>query len=89
MTSEYEPKVSNEGDEPQVLARGVNHFFGTGDNRKQGLFDNNLTLMPGEIVIMTGPSGSGKTTLLTLIGALRTLQEGSLQVMDKELRGLQ
>ena len=44
--------------------------------------------MPGEIVIMTGPSGSGKTTLLTLIGALRTLQEGSIRIYGRELMGL-
>jgi len=39
-------------------------------------------------VVMTGPSGSGKTTLLTLVGALRTLQEGSVKVLDRELNGL-
>ena len=52
------------------------------------LFDNNLEVMPGEIVIMTGPSGSGKTTLLTLIGALRTVQEGILEVVGRPLNGL-
>lgn len=53
------------------------------------MLDNiDLDLSPGEIVIMTGPSGSGKTTLLTLIGALRTLQEGSLRIMGQELNGL-
>src|SRR5581483_7689137 len=31
---------------------------------------------------------SGKTTLLTLIGALRTIQEGSLHVLGRELSGL-
>ena len=36
---------------------------------------------------MTGPSGSGKTTLLTLIGGLRTVQEGSLEVLGHQLRG--
>jgi putative ABC transport system ATP-binding protein len=41
--------------------------------------------MPGEILIMTGPSGSGKTTLLTLIGGLRTFQEGSLQFLEEEM----
>ena len=51
------------------------------------LFDNNLEVAPGEIVIMTGPSGSGKTTLLTLIGTLRTVQEGSVNVLGNELRG--
>lgn len=71
-----------------VRVRSVNHWFGQGELRKQALFDNCLTLTRGEIVIMTGPSGSGKTTLLTLIGALRTVQEGSLEVMGKELCGL-
>jgi putative ABC transport system ATP-binding protein len=71
-----------------VRIRGVNHYFGVGENRKQVLFYNDLALRRGEIVIMTGPSGSGKTTLLTLIGGLRSLQEGSLTVMDRELAGL-
>ncbi len=64
--------------------RGVHHFFGTGDTRTQVLFDNTLEVMPGELVIMSGPSGSGKTTLLTLIGGLRTLQEGEIEVWDAE-----
>jgi len=74
--------------EPAVCVREVNYSFGQGEGRKQVLFNNNLTLYPGEIIIMTGPSGSGKTTLLTLIGALRGLQEGSLTVFGQELRGL-
>ncbi len=36
---------------------------------------------PGEVVLRTGPSGCGKTTLLTLVGALRSLQHGELQVL--------
>jgi putative ABC transport system ATP-binding protein len=34
---------------------------------------------------MTGPSGSGKTTLLSLIGGLRSVQEGSLKFLGQEL----
>jgi putative ABC transport system ATP-binding protein len=60
----------------------VQHVFSAGEAQKQVLYDINLEVMPGEIVIMTGPSGSGKTTLLTLIGALRTVQAGSLQVLS-------
>lgn len=71
-----------------VKIRNLNYFFGVGDLRKQVLFDINLDLPRGQIVIMTGPSGSGKTTLLTLIGALRTASQGSLQVLDRELVGL-
>lgn len=73
---------------PAVQIRGLNYHFGQGDLRKQVLFDINLDLPPGQIVIMTGPSGSGKTTLLTLIGALRTAYEGNLQVLGQELVGL-
>ncbi|MBE9099356.1 DevA family ABC transporter ATP-binding protein [filamentous cyanobacterium LEGE 07170] len=71
-----------------VRIRDLNFFFGQGDLRKQVLYDINLDLPYGQIVIMTGPSGSGKTTLLTLIGALRTVREGSLSVLDQEIVGL-
>ncbi len=73
---------------PAIDIQGVSHFYGEGEGRKQVLFENNLTIYPGEIVIMTGPSGSGKTTLLTLIGALRSLQQGSLKVLGREMQGL-
>ncbi|MEM1309075.1 MAG: ATP-binding cassette domain-containing protein [Cyanobacteria bacterium P01_H01_bin.153] len=71
-----------------VRIRNLNYFFGLGDLTKQVLFDVNLDLPRGQIVIMTGPSGSGKTTLLTLIGALRSTRDGSLQVLDQEIVGL-
>ncbi|MDJ0723556.1 MAG: DevA family ABC transporter ATP-binding protein [Prochloraceae cyanobacterium] len=70
-----------------IVIRNLSHFFGEGILRKQILFNINLTLKSGEIVIMKGPSGSGKTTLLTLIGALRSPQSGSLQVLGQELVG--
>ena len=70
-----------------IRVRAVQHYFGEGELRKQVLFDNQLDVAPGEIVIMTGPSGSGKTTLLTLIGTLRSVQEGSLEMLGRELRG--
>jgi putative ABC transport system ATP-binding protein len=71
--------------QPVLRIAGVNHYFGEGDTRTQVLFDNNLEVMPGELVIMSGPSGSGKTTLLTLIGGLRTLQSGEIEVWDCDL----
>ena len=71
--------------EPLIRVRGVNHYFGTGPLRKQILFDVSAEILPGEIVINTGPSGSGKTTLLTLVGALRSVQEGSLTTLGHEL----
>lgn len=71
---------------PAICARHLNQYFGQGELRKQVLFDINLEIYPGEIVILTGPSGSGKTTLLTLMGGLRSVQEGSLLVLGQEMR---
>jgi putative ABC transport system ATP-binding protein len=73
--------------DPVVKVRNVNHYYGKGSLRKQILFDISLDIHPGEIVIMSGPSGSGKTTLLSLIGGLRSVQEGSLQILSNELNG--
>ncbi|MEB3358416.1 MAG: DevA family ABC transporter ATP-binding protein [Synechococcales bacterium] len=72
---------------PLVSIRNLNHYFGRGALRRQVLSDINLAIQAGEIVILSGPSGSGKTTLLTLIGGLRSPQEGSLAVLGQELRG--
>ncbi len=69
--------------EPTVAVRNLNHAFGQGMLRKPVLNDVNLDIYPGEIVILTGPSGSGKTTLLSLIGGLRSVQEGNLKVLGK------
>ncbi len=74
--------------EDLVIADGVAHQFGTGETRTQILFDITLSIPPGQLVIMTGPSGSGKTTLLTLLGALRSGQEGVLRVLGRDVIGL-
>jgi putative ABC transport system ATP-binding protein len=73
---------------PVIAIRGLNHYFGYGDLRKQVLYNIDLEIQAGEVVIMTGPSGSGKTTLLSLLGGLRSVQEGSLQLLGQEMRGI-
>jgi putative ABC transport system ATP-binding protein len=73
--------------EPVIAIKNLNHYYGRGALKRQILFDINLEIYPGEIVIMTGPSGSGKTTLLSLIGGLRSVQEGSLKFLGTELIG--
>jgi putative ABC transport system ATP-binding protein len=73
--------------QPAISIHNLDHYFGRGQLRKQVLFDINLEINVGEIVIMTGPSGSGKTTLLTLVGGLRSVQSGSLHVLGQELYG--
>jgi putative ABC transport system ATP-binding protein len=72
---------------PIIQVTNLNHAYGKGSLKKPVLNDINLEINSGEIVILTGPSGSGKTTLLSLIGALRSMQEGSLQILSQELQG--
>lgn len=68
-----------------ILVEGLNHSYGKGELKKQILFDVGVEIQEGEIVIVTGPSGSGKTTMLTLVGALRSAQEGSVKILGEEL----
>jgi putative ABC transport system ATP-binding protein len=76
------------GAPPAVRVDRLDHFFGEGEFRNQVLFDITLDIPPGQLVVVTGPSGSGKTTLLTLVGALRSVQSGDVQVLDHRLAGL-
>ncbi|MBE9006340.1 DevA family ABC transporter ATP-binding protein [Fortiea sp. LEGE XX443] len=68
-----------------VNIHNLNQYLGKQQLKTQILFDINIVIKSGEILIMTGPSGSGKTTLLTLIGGLRSVQEGSLKFLNQEL----
>ena len=83
----HQPSTLNISSESVISIAHLNHYFGRGELRKQVLFDLTLNIYAGEVVILTGPSGSGKTTLLTLIGGLRSAQEGSLKVLSQEIRG--
>ena len=70
-----------------IALRDLSHWYGAGSMRRQVLQGVNLTVAAGEVVLLTGPSGCGKTTLLTLVGALRQVQEGSVEVLGQQLAG--
>jgi len=74
--------------EPVVRIEELNHFYGHGASRSQVLFDNRIEIGPGQLVVMTGPSGAGKTTLLTVVGALRSVQAGRVEVLGHDLAKL-
>jgi putative ABC transport system ATP-binding protein len=68
-----------------ITVEHLDHAFEEAGTAKPVLRDINLSVNPGEIVILTGPSGSGKTTLLTMLGGLRAAQSGSLRILGAEL----
>lgn len=70
-----------------IESRGLCHSYGEGSLRSQILHELDFHVRAGDITLLVGPSGSGKSTLLTLIGALRSVESGSLQVLGAELNG--
>ncbi|MEO0680391.1 MAG: amino acid ABC transporter ATP-binding protein [Pseudomonadota bacterium] len=68
---------------PAVEMRGVGKRFG-GFQALRGI---DLTLAPGEKVVVCGPSGSGKSTLARCIVRLETHDEGVIRVEGRELSG--
>ena len=70
-----------------VVVDKLSHAFGQGEMRREVLQNISFSIEPGEVVLLTGPSGCGKTTLLTLIGALRTVQQGEVSVLGESLHG--
>ena len=72
---------------PVIETQGLTHSFGSGELRTRILHGLDFQVNAGEITLLVGPSGSGKSTLLTLIGALRSVEDGSLKVLGEELHG--
>src|SRR5262249_4873753 len=73
---------------PVVEAIDVHHHYGEGPQRADVLFDINMQVREGEIVVVTGPSGSGKTTLLTILGTMRRPSEGKLRLLGTDITGV-
>ena len=76
-----------EFDSAPIELKGLNHWFGEGEARKQAIFDVSLTIKRGSLTVLMGPSGSGKTTVLTLMGCLRDVQDGDVKLLDNQLNG--
>ena len=55
---------------------------------RQVLYDINLDVRAGEIMVIMGGSGSGKTTLLRHLVGLMPPQPGKVKLLDKDLGSL-
>ena len=70
-----------------ISAQDLRHSYGEGTLKTEILHGLDFQINAGEVTLLVGPSGSGKSTLLTLVGALRSVQTGSLKVLGTELNG--
>ncbi|KII32121.1 glutamine ABC transporter ATP-binding protein [Pseudomonas fluorescens] len=61
--------------------KGFNKFFG----EHQVLKDIDLSVKPGEVIVILGPSGCGKSTLLRCLNGLEVAHGGSLKFIGREL----
>lgn len=59
--------------------------FGKGDTETKVLKDIDITIEPGEFVILSGASGSGKSTLLSILGGLLSQTKGEINYQGKPL----
>jgi general L-amino acid transport system ATP-binding protein len=61
---------------PAIDIRAVSKWFGA----FKALDALDLTVAPGERLVICGPSGSGKSTLIRTINALESFEEGEIRV---------
>jgi len=68
---------------PVIEFKGVGKWFG----RLHVLRDIDLSVAPGEVVVVCGPSGSGKSTLIRCVNALERVQQGEVLVLGESITG--
>ena len=67
---------------------GVSKLYGDGDSQITALADADLSIYPGEILLIEGPSGSGKTTLISILGLLLRPTSGDVFVRGERVSAL-
>jgi len=68
----------------EVRLEGLSRHYGT----VVALDHLDLTLAPGELIVLLGPSGCGKTTTLRLLAGLEDADTGRITVGGRDITGL-
>jgi multiple sugar transport system ATP-binding protein len=63
----------------------VQKVYGDGT---QAVFDLNLTVQDGELMVLVGPSGCGKTTALRMVAGLEEITDGEVRIGDRIVNDL-
>ena len=58
------------------------------DNNVQAVFDFNLDVKDGELIVLVGPSGCGKSTTLRMVAGLEDISGGKLIIDGKDVTAM-
>jgi putative ABC transport system ATP-binding protein len=72
-------------DPPIIQARELRKIYHVGDVDVHALRGVDLTVQPGEMLVVVGPSGSGKSTLFHILGGLTPPTSGTVVVGGRDL----
>ncbi|MHB9075040.1 MAG: ABC transporter ATP-binding protein [Desulfobaccales bacterium] len=73
---------------PAVYCRSITKTFGAGEMQVQALRGIDITVHPGELLMLVGPSGCGKTTLISVIAGILDQDEGNCVLFGHNLKQL-
>jgi len=63
----------------------LSHIDKIYDNNVQAVFDFNLDVSDGELIVLVGPSGCGKSTTLRMVAGLEDISRGKLMLDGKDI----
>ena len=63
----------------------IQHIDKIYDNKVQAVFDFNLDVKDGELIVLVGPSGCGKSTTLRMIAGLEDISAGHLLLDGRDI----
>ena len=63
----------------------LQHLDKVYDNNVQAVFDFNLDVKDGELIVLVGPSGCGKSTTLRMVAGLEDISNGHLLLDGKDI----
>ncbi len=77
--------MKNYSRENFIELQNVDKSYGNGEARNQVLFDVNLKLPTGELILLVGPSGCGKTTLISIVAGILNPDKGAINLFGNRL----
>lgn len=66
----------------------LQHLEKVYDNNVQAVYDFNLDVKDGELIVLVGPSGCGKSTTLRMVAGLEDITRGKLLLDGKDVTSL-